>query len=190
MARILLIDNYDSFTFNLVEVIRCFSDISIDICQNDRIPWGEMNLYEKILISPGPGIPGEAGSLCKLIQEFSPTKDILGVCLGHQAIAKVFGAELIQMARVSHGLETTIIVKAPEDKLFIGLPEIQKVGLYHSWAVNADRLPSCLEITALSEQGIVMGIRHRAFQVRGVQFHPESYISEHGPQMLKRWISG
>jgi len=184
--KILVFDNYDSFTYNLVQYLeRCGA--SVDVFRNDKISLEEINKYEKILLSPGPGVPSEAGLLLDVIKEFAPTKSILGVCLGQQAIGEVFGGKLVNLDSVYHGVSTDMeIVK--EDLLFKGLPKKFKAGRYHSWVVDEKNFPNELEITVKDENGYVMGLRHKKFDVRGVQFHPESVLTEHGLQMIENWV--
>lgn len=185
--KILVFDNYDSFTYNLVHYLEKVSDAKVEVFRNDKISLEEINKYDKILLSPGPGLPGEAGILMDVIKEFSPKKSIFGVCLGLQAIGKVFGGKLINLESVYHGVATEMeIVK--EDILFKGLPKKFKAGRYHSWVVDEKKFPNELEITVKDENGYVMGLRHKKFDVRGVQFHPESVLTEHGVEMIKNWV--
>ena len=187
--KILIVDNYDSFTFNLIQIIREVSRWGWTIVKNDEIRFEEADRYSKILISPGPGIPSEAGKLLALITEFAPKKSILGVCLGHQAIAEAFGGELIKLANVVHGQRKEVIIHDRTDYLFKGLPKKFDVGLYHSWTVSPDRLPSCLKVTAAADDGTIMAIAHREFDVKGVQFHPESIMTAYGKKILSNWLN-
>lgn len=185
--KILVLDNYDSFTYNLVQYLERVSSGNIDVFRNDKITLEEVHRYDKILLSPGPGLPSEAGILLDVIRIYAPTKSILGVCLGQQAIGEVFGGKLINLASVYHGVATEMeIVK--EDVLFKGLPKKFKAGRYHSWVVDESNFPDELEVICKDENGFVMGLRHRKFDVRAVQFHPESVLTEYGLQMIKNWV--
>ena len=187
---ILIIDNYDSFTYNLVQLLRELGHgARITVKRNDQLTLDEVEHYDAVLLSPGPGVPSEAGLMPEIIRRYAPSKRILGVCLGHQGIAESFGAELYNMPDVLHGLATEAAVTA-EDRMFQGLPERFQVGRYHSWSVQPESMPECLEITALDNDGQVLAFRHRDYDVRGVQFHPESILTEHGHQMLKNWLEG
>lgn len=187
--KILVLDNYDSFTYNLVYIIRelGYGD-SMDIIRNDKISLEEVDAYDKILLSPGPGLPSEAGIMPELIKKYAPSKDILGVCLGHQAIGEAFGAGLINLTEVVHGVASKIKIKP--DLLFDGLPEYFTVGRYHSWVIDATMLPEVLEVTSKTPDGQIMAIKHKEFEVRGLQFHPESILTENGVQIIKNWIEG
>jgi anthranilate synthase component II len=185
--KILVLDNYDSFTYNLVYIIRelGYGD-KMDIYRNDKIKLPEVSGYDKILLSPGPGIPSEAGIMPELLKTYSSTKDILGICLGHQAIGEAFGGDLINLSEVVHGLASE--VKVEDDLLFQGLPETFKIGRYHSWVINEGNLSPDLEIIARTPDGQIMGVRHKEFKVRGLQFHPESVLTEHGVEMMRNWL--
>jgi anthranilate synthase component 2 len=185
--KILVFDNYDSFTYNLVQYLEKASGAKVDVIRNDKIPLGEINKYDKILLSPGPGLPAEAGILLDVIREYAPKKSILGVCLGQQAIGEVFGGTLVNLDTVYHGVSTEMKV-VKEDILFKGIPKKFKAGRYHSWVVDENKFPSDLEITVIDENGYVMGLRHKKFDVRGVQFHPESILTEHGLAMIRNWV--
>lgn len=187
MKKILLIDNYDSFTYNLLQIMEEAGAV-VTVVKNDAIDFDEVGFYDKILLSPGPGLPAEAGKLLALIREFAATKSILGVCLGHQAIAEVFGGTLLNLPNVYHGIRQDIEVVNRTDLLFENLPTPLTVGLYHSWAVSSVGFPDVLEITAYSPDDVVMALRHRRFDVRGVQFHPESYMTPSGRQLLENWL--
>lgn len=187
MKNILVIDNYDSFTYNLVHLINELG-LQADVWRNDKFDLADVDAYDKILLSPGPGIPSEAGLLLDVIKQYAPTKSILGICLGQQAIAEVFGGELYNLEKPVHGTATNInIIK--DEILFNWLPKSFKVGRYHSWAVKKENLPAELEITAEDDKGVMMAIRHTKYDVRGVQFHPESVLTEFGKEMLGNWCS-
>jgi anthranilate synthase component 2 len=188
--RVAILDNYDSFTYNLVHAIEKILKTKIDVIRNDKVSVDYFEKYDKIVLSPGPGIPSEAGILMPLIEKWAPTKSILGVCLGQQAIGEVFGGELVNLDKVYHGIATTIIQTVSDEVLFRGIPEIFEAGRYHSWIVKRDNLPSCLEVTAIDKQGQIMGLRHKAYDVRGVQFHPESVLTPLGEQMIENWLKG
>ena len=186
--KILVFDNYDSFTYNLVQYLERVSSVKPEVFRNDKISLDEINKYDKILLSPGPGVPSEAGILLDVIKKYAPTKSILGVCLGQQAIGEVFGGRLVNLDSVYHGVATEMeIVK--DDLLFKGLPKKFKAGRYHSWVVDEKNFPSELDITCKDENGYVMGLRHKKYDVRGVQFHPESILTEHGLEMISNWIN-
>lgn len=185
--RILVLDNYDSFTYNLVHIIR-EQQVDFDVFRNDKINIADVSLYDKILLSPGPGIPDEAGIMKELIRQYGPTKSILGICLGHQGIAEVYGGLLYNIPKVLHGVTSTAKVMDKEEKLFKGLPETFQVTHYHSWAVVPGSLPQDVIVTAENEEGLVMGIRHREFDVSGLQFHPESIMTPEGPKMIANWL--
>ena len=186
--KILVFDNYDSFTYNLVHYLEQVTDDTIEVHRNDKIDLDDIDRFDKILLSPGPGIPSEAGVLLDVIKRYAPTKSILGVCLGHQAIAESFGATISNMDDVYHGVSTPIeIIK--EDSLFLGIPKKVNVGRYHSWVVEKEGLPESFEITCVDESGGVMGISHKEYDVKGVQFHPESILTEHGIDIMRNWIN-
>lgn len=185
--KILILDNYDSFTYNLVYIVRELG-FKPDIFRNDKIALEKVNHYDKILLSPGPGIPSEAGIMPQLIGEFAASKSIFGVCLGHQSIGESFGGTLINLSEVYHGVATEVTVLDSTEVLFKNLPTIFKAGRYHSWAIANSNLPPDLETTAIDAEGAIMAIRHRKYDVRGVQFHPESVMTEHGKKMLSNWL--
>jgi anthranilate synthase component II len=186
--KIVVIDNYDSFTYNLVHAIKKISGLPVDVFRNDQIELEDLEQYDKIVLSPGPGIPEEAGLLLAIIRKYAPTKSILGVCLGHQAIGEAFGGSLTNMNRVLHGIATPVTrTKVPTD-LFDGLPEIFQAGRYHSWIVNEADLPECLEVTSYDDKGLIMSMKHTEFDVEGVQFHPESVMTPLGEQMITNWL--
>lgn len=185
--KILLFDNYDSFTYNLKHILSELG-ATVDVVRNDKITLSEVDKYDKILLSPGPGIPSEAGLLLPLIKHYAPTKSILGVCLGEQAIAEVFGATLQNLSDVYHGVCSDIRVIA-EDVLFEGLTPGFRAGRYHSWVVSKENLPDCLEITAVdATDGMIMALRHRTYDVRGIQFHPESILTPQGKKIMENWL--
>ncbi len=186
--KILVIDNYDSFTYNLVHYLEKVTDAVVEVHRNDKIRIEEINRFDKILLSPGPGVPSEAGILLSVIKTYAPTKSILGVCLGQQAIAEAFGGSISNLKSVFHGVATPISILV-EDALFKNIPKKLKVGRYHSWVVNKADLPKELEITAVDESENIMGLRHKKYDVSGVQFHPESILTEHGLQMIKNWVT-
>ena len=190
--KILVFDNYDSFTYNLVHLVEKITGEKADVVRNDQLPLEKAAEYDKIILSPGPGIPAEAGSLLPLIKQYAATQSILGVCLGHQAIGEAFGARLINLADVYHGVATPIQqvanLEKKEGDVFEGLPETLEVGRYHSWVVDDKELPDCLEITALDKSGQIMGLRHKTYDVQGVQFHPESVLTPDGERMLRNWL--
>lgn len=186
--KILILDNYDSFTYNLVHYVEQECGETVDVFRNDKIELDAVAAYDKILLSPGPGLPSESGILMDLIKRYAPTKDILGVCLGHQAIAESFGGSLYNLDRVKHGIATKTILTDVGDPLFDGLPPDFLAGRYHSWAVNSSGFPTDLKITALDEDGTIMAFKHTHYTLRGVQFHPESVLTEHGHLMIRNWL--
>ena len=193
--RILVFDNYDSFTYNLVHLVKKITDDQIDVYRNDQISIEDIAKYDKIILSPGPGIPSEAGLLLEVIKTYAPTKSILGVCLGHQAIGESFGGKLENLSTVYHGIATPVKLCRNKDKngstrkdLFEGLPNEINVGRYHSWIVNDESLPPELEVTALDEHGYIMGLRHKVYDVEGVQFHPESVLTPDGEKIMENWL--
>jgi len=186
--KILVLDNYDSFTYNLVHIIKHFGYQKVDVIRNDQIKLNDVGKYDKILLSPGPGIPKEAGIMLKVIKKYASQKSILGVCLGHQGVAEAFGARIYNMKKVLHGLTTNTMIINKEDYLFEGVPERIKVGHYHSWCVDPTTLNNKLETTAVNEDNMIMALKHKKFDVRGVQFHPESILTEHGKLIIKNWL--
>jgi anthranilate synthase component 2 len=187
MKKILVIDNYDSFTYNLVHYLEDLN-CEVTVYRNDEFDIDEVQKFDKILLSPGPGIPDEAGLLKEVIKTYSPTKSILGVCLGQQAIGEVFGGSLINLEKVYHGVATNVNILVDDETLFEGLEKQIEVGRYHSWVVNVEDFPETLEITSLDENGQIMSIRHKKYDVRGVQFHPESVLTPNGKKMLENWV--
>ncbi|MNF28088.1 Aminodeoxychorismate/anthranilate synthase component 2 [compost metagenome] len=186
MKKILVIDNYDSFTYNLVHYLEDL-DCEVTVYRNDEFDIDEIAVFDKILLSPGPGIPDEAGLLKEVIRKYGPTKSIFGVCLGQQAIGEVFGGTLSNLDKVYHGVATTVKTLVDDDLLFEGLGNEFEVGRYHSWVVDAN-LPDVLEATSVDENGQIMSLRHKTFDVRGVQFHPESVLTPNGKKMLENWV--
>ncbi|GAA3996293.1 aminodeoxychorismate/anthranilate synthase component II [Hymenobacter fastidiosus] len=189
--KILVLDNYDSFTYNLVQLLRELGyGATTDVVRNDKINLADIGHYDAILLSPGPGVPSDAGLMPEVIRRYAPTKRMLGVCLGHQGIAESFGAALYNLPAVLHGIATDADILTTDDRLFQGLPTRFKVGRYHSWVVTPESMPVELEITAQDANGQILAFRHRTYDVRGVQFHPESILTEHGHQMLRNWLEG
>lgn len=186
-GAILVFDNYDSFTYNLVHAVKKLSYTDVEVHRNDQISLDEIDRFDKIILSPGPGLPHESGILLDVIRTYAPTKSILGVCLGEQAIAEAFGGSLINLPEVYHGVATEINV-INDDILFYDMLTKVSVGRYHSWVVNPETLPSCLKVTAVDENGMIMALKHKTFKVHGVQFHPESVLTPQGEQMLKNWL--
>ena len=188
-ASILVIDNYDSFTYNLVHAIKKISGLPVDVFRNDEISLEEIEKYDKIVLSPGPGIPVEAGLLLDIIKKFAPKKSILGVCLGHQAIGEAFGGKLHNMNKVLHGIATPVELTETKTVLFKGLPKTFEVGRYHSWIVEKENLPDCFDVTSYDKEGMIMSIKHKKFDVEGVQFHPESVLTPLGETIIKNWLN-
>ncbi len=188
MKKVLVIDNYDSFVYNLVHYLEEL-DCTVVVKRNDQFHIDDCEDYSKILLSPGPGIPEEAGLLKEVIQKYAATKSILGVCLGQQAIGEVFGGTLINLDKVFHGVATQIDIIKEDTVLFQGLDNEIAVGRYHSWVVAQEGFPESLEITAVDETGQIMALRHKIYDVRGVQFHPESVLTPDGKTMIKNWIT-
>jgi anthranilate synthase component 2 len=186
--NILMIDNYDSFTYNLVHLLESFPEVDVSVRRNDQISLSEVDEYQKIILSPGPGLPSEAGIMPELVRQYSSSKSILGICLGHQCIGESFGAQLRNLKVPVHGKATSAQVVDPDEQLFRGISENLTVGRYHSWVVEKEGLPSILMVTARSDDGEIMGLRHREYDVRGVQFHPESILTQMGREMLANWI--
>lgn len=186
--RLLVLDNYDSFTYNLVHLVEKVSDLPFDVIKNDAITLEEVARYDKILLSPGPGLPSESGIMPELIKKYSASKSIFGVCLGLQAIGEAFHSPLKNLDRVFHGIATNIRLTNP-DILFKDCPPLFKVGRYHSWVIDEQSISDELIITAVDEHNLVMAAKHKLYDVRGVQFHPESILSEQGEVILKNWLS-
>ncbi len=187
--KILVFDNYDSFTYNLVHLVEKILPLKVDVFRNDEIPLEKIKAYDKIILSPGPGIPSEAGLLLPLIKEYASSKSILGVCLGHQAIGEAFGGTLVNLSKVYHGVATKGKIILPLTPLFKGLPADIEIGRYHSWIIDRENFPAELEIAAEDENGYVMALQHKKFDVQGVQFHPESVLTPSGETILRNWLS-
>lgn len=190
--KILVFDNYDSFTYNLVHLVEKILHEKVDVYRNDQIPLEKVKEYDKIILSPGPGLPCEAGLLLPLIKEYASSKPILGVCLGHQAIGEAFGGTLVNLSNVYHGVATPVKVKNQKSKvkndLFENLPDELEVGRYHSWVVSKENFPDELEITAEDDNGYIMGLQHKSYDVQGVQFHPESVLTPMGEKIMRNWL--
>lgn len=194
--KILVFDNYDSFTYNLVHLVEKIIGDKVDVFRNNEITLENVEPYDKIILSPGPGIPAEAGMLIPLIKQYAATKSILGVCLGHQAIGEAFGGRLINLTKVYHGVASpvNIIPRNPRDPavnadLFKGLPDGFVAGRYHSWVIDPNDFPKSLEVTATDASGHIMALRHKTYDVLGVQFHPESVLTPDGEQIMRNWLS-
>ncbi|MDR1585291.1 MAG: aminodeoxychorismate/anthranilate synthase component II [Prevotellaceae bacterium] len=186
-GSILVFDNYDSFTYNLVHLIKELGYNKVEVHRNDKISLDEVERFDKIILSPGPGVPSEAGLLLPLIERYAPAKSMLGVCLGEQAIGEAFGATLTNLEDVYHGVATTIKITG-DDYIFDGLDSEIEAGRYHSWIVNKDKLPECLQITAVDEKGQIMALKHKTFDVHGVQFHPESVLTPEGKKIMENFL--
>ena len=191
--KILVFDNYDSFTYNLVHMVEHITGEKITVRRNDAISLDEVVGYDKIILSPGPGIPSEAGLLLPLIKAYASSKSILGVCLGHQAIAEALGGTLVNLSKVFHGIATPVQSVLQNEKpispLFTGLSNTIETGRYHSWIVSEEGFPDELEITARDEHGYIMGLQHKSFDLQGVQFHPESVLTPAGEKIMRNWLS-
>lgn len=188
-TKILVFDNYDSFTYNLVQIIEQIVGEEVDVFRNDKIALEDIDNYDKIILSPGPGIPEEAGILLEVIKKYAPTKSIFGVCLGQQAIAEAFGGSLINLSEIYHGVATESI-QTNAHSIFNSLPETLEVGRYHSWAVNPDDFPAELEITSVDKNGMIMSLKHKTYDVHAVQYHPESILTPDGRKILENFLNG
>ena len=187
--RVLVFDNYDSFTYNLVHMVEHILQSPVDVYRNDAIALDEVAAYDKIILSPGPGIPEEAGLLLPLIERYAATKSILGVCLGHQAIGQAFGGKLTNLSKVFHGVATSAkLINRQAKDLYEGLDDTIEIGRYHSWVVDQEGFPESLEITAVDDQNYIMGLRHKQYDVQGVQFHPESVLTPKGATIIQNWL--
>lgn len=184
--KICIIDNYDSFTYNLAHLLREL-EVEVSVLRNDQFELEELAAFDRLVLSPGPGIPSEAGLLLEVIKTYAGKMPMLGVCLGEQAIAEAFGAKLINLSHVFHGIQSTIEV-INEDAIFKGLPHEIAVGRYHSWVVDRASLPDCLQVTAVSKEGYIMALRHKVYDLCGIQFHPESILTPEGKQLVMNWI--
>lgn len=187
MKNIVVIDNYDSFTYNLVHYLEDLN-CTVSVLRNDEFELEELAKFDKILLSPGPGLPSEAGLLKQVIQKYASTKSILGVCLGQQAIGEVFGGSLINLDKVYHGVATKVQIIVNDELLFEGLENEIEVGRYHSWVIDKNNFPHDLEITSIDENGEIMSIRHKTYDVKGVQYHPESVLTPQGKNILENWV--
>ena len=187
--KLLIIDNFDSFTYNLVQIIEQLSSTDYAVITHNKVLLDEVNEFDKILLTPGPGLPDDHPIMKRVIRKYYKSKSILGVCLGHQAIAQSFGGELFKQNTVSHGITKKVILNDEEDYLFSGLPKEISGGLYHSWAVSQNNFPNELRITAVSEDGVIMALTHKQYDVKGVQYHPESIMTPLGKNVLKNWLS-
>lgn len=185
--KIVIIDNYDSFTYNLSHLIKELG-ATVTVVRNDQFQLDDLKDFDKIVLSPGPGIPSEAGLLLDVIRHYAGKKPILGICLGHQAIGEVFGAKLVNLSEVYHGVATPCHILG-DDVIYRGLPEEIEVGRYHSWVVDKETLPQCLETTAVSNEGLIMSLRHCEMDIRGIQFHPESILTPAGKQIIENWMN-
>ena len=186
--KILVIDNYDSFTYNLIHYIKELTTDAVDVFRNDEISIEAVASYDKILLSPGPGIPSEAGIMPEVIKKYGATKCILGVCLGHQAIVEAYGGEIYNMPQVYHGVESNLTITA-KDEIYNDFPQTFLAGRYHSWNAVKNNLPDCFEITSIDELGEIMSVKHKSHNVRGVQYHPESVLTPEGKKLIKNWLS-
>ena len=186
--KILVFDNYDSFTYNLVHLVEKILHEKVDVYRNDQIALEKVKEYDKIILSPGPGIPEEAGLLLQLIKEYASSKSILGVCLGHQAIGEAFGGKLVNLETVFHGVATNCQLSIVDCRLFEGLPDSIEVGRYHSWIISDDNFPDELEVTARDDNNYIMALQHKKFDVQGVQFHPESVLTPDGEAIIRNWL--
>ena len=189
IPKVLVFDNYDSFTYNLVHLVEKILHTKVDVLLNDKLELEDVKKYDKIILSPGPGVPNEAGLLLPLVNEYAASKSILGVCLGHQAIGQAFGATLVNLNTVYHGIATPLTVTSSDTKLYNGIAQKEMVGRYHSWIVSKENFPEVLEITAVDENNYIMGLQHRKFDVQGVQFHPESVLTPCGETIIRNWLS-
>ena len=186
--KTVIIDNYDSFTYNLAHLVKELG-AEVDVLRNDKFELEELEKYDKIILSPGPGIPEEAGLLLEVIRTYAGRKPILGVCLGEQAIGQAFGGKLTNLSEVFHGIQTNVKIKN-KDYIFDGLPTEIPVGRYHSWVVDTDGFPEELVVTAISPEGQIMALKHREYDVHGIQFHPESVLTPDGKQIVGNWLKG
>ncbi|MBL4668698.1 MAG: aminodeoxychorismate/anthranilate synthase component II [Flavobacteriales bacterium] len=189
MEKVLILDNYDSFTYNLVHYVEANPNYEVDVFRNDEISLDDVGNYETIILSPGPGLPDDAGILKEVISKYASSKKILGVCLGMQAIGEVYGGTLINLDKVFHGVATPITITETSDLLFKGLPDSFDIGRYHSWVVSKENFPKELTITSIEENGQIMSLKHKEHNLYGVQFHPESILTEHGKEMITNFLA-
>ena len=189
MKKLLILDNYDSFTYNLVHYVKEFSSYEVDVYRNDKISLEDVESYDKIILSPGPGLPKDAGILKELIQKYAPTKKILGVCLGMQAMGEVFGGKLENLSNVFHGVATEVKVIDQDNPLFKDVPDSFKIGRYHSWVISSEDFPEELNITSVDENDQIMSLKHKDYNLYGVQFHPESILTEYGKEIIKNFLA-
>lgn len=187
--KVLIIDNYDSFTYNLVYLVKKVLNLSPDVIRNDSVALNDIDSYTHIILSPGPGIPSEAGQLIEIIRQMAPSKAILGVCLGLQAIAEAFGGSIVNLDTVYHGVSDTMKIIKLNETLYSGMTDIFTAARYHSWVVDKNNLPDELEINCVDGKGQIMGLSHRKFNVKGVQFHPESYLSDYGEKIIYNFLN-
>ena len=185
--KIVVIDNYDSFTYNLVHLVKELG-ADVTVFRNDQFHLPELDRFDKIILSPGPGIPSEAGLLMDVIKTYAGRKPMLGVCLGHQAIGEAFGAKLTNLSEVYHGVATPC-TQFGNDPIFAGLPKRLEIGRYHSWVVDRSGFPDCLDVTAVSDDGCIMGLKHKNYDIHGIQFHPESVLTPDGKKMIQNWLA-
>jgi len=188
MKKILIIDNYDSFTYNLVQYVKELTDAQVDVFRNDEIRLEDIESYNSIIFSPGPGLPDAAGIMIEVIKQYAPHKKMLGVCLGHQAIGQAFGGQLHNLKKVYHGVKTPVKITDTKDKLFTNVQPITEVGRYHSWVIEPESLPADLQVTAQTDDGQIMAIKHKKYKVWGLQFHPESIMTDEGKKMIKNFL--
>jgi len=186
--NIAIIDNYDSFTYNLSHLIKELG-AQVTVYRNDKFTMSQLESFDKIVLSPGPGIPSEAGLLLDVIRTYAGRKPILGVCLGHQAIGECFGARLTNLSSVFHGVATPCTITTSDDYLFQGLPSQIEVGRYHSWVVDKEAFPDCLEVTSISDEGYILSLRHKQFDIHGIQYHPESVLTPMGKDIIRNWLN-
>ncbi len=186
--KILIIDNYDSFTYNLVQYVKELTNAQVDVYRNDAIGLKEIESYDTIIFSPGPGVPENAGIMIDAIKHYAPKKKILGVCLGHQAIGIAFGSKLSNLKKVYHGVQTPVKITAESDPVFKNVPAVTEVGRYHSWVIDPETLSNELLVTAQSEDGQIMAVKHKKYPVWGLQFHPESIMTMEGKKMIKNFL--
>ena len=186
--KILILDNYDSFTYNIVQYVEEITGKKVDVFRNDEIELSQVEAYDKIILSPGPGIPDEAGLLKNIIKTYAPSKSILGICLGLQAMAEVYGGKIQNLDVVYHGVSSQIQTQLPDNRLYLDIPPQFEAGRYHSWIVDKTHLPDCFYISSVDEEGQIMSLSHKTYDLRGVQFHPESILTPYGKKMLKNWV--